>query len=242
MEDPWSYAQRAGVRPEYRVVSQIERPDPALVDRFRDIHFTALLMVCNLGRSQIMDRGIKPLAGRDWFICGPAVTVKVDFPDVLMSAAATMVCQPGDVIVVAANGCMDAGVWGGSLTRSCKIKGCSGIVIDGVVECTNPILEAELPVFCRGVYPVPGTFEKPGSVNVPVSCGGVTVEPGDLIVGNQDGIAVLPRRELPAIVEAVEERTRLTRQAIASQKSTQGLFFEIYGGYDRIRKAGVVWE
>ncbi len=242
MESPWQYNEQAGPPPGNRIVVNIDRPDPALVERFKKAHLQVLLSVGQISHLGIMDRAILPLAGRDWSICGPAVTVKLDHIDVLMSGAATKVCQPGDVIVIAAGGHMEGGVWGGALSRSAKRRGCVGIVIDGVVAGTDTLLDVDLPVFCRGVYPLVGTFDKPGSVNVPVSCGGVIINPGDLVVGNKDGLAVIPRNNLDRIVAPVEDRLEVRAKSFADEQENQTDFFDVYDGTKLVSQAGVVWE
>jgi len=93
-----------------------------------------------------MDPAIKPVADRDWNVCGPAVTVKLEAVDHLMCIAALGVAQPGDVIVVAANGVTHTSVWGGGLTLSAKNLGAAGVVVDGAVLDSPMILERALAV------------------------------------------------------------------------------------------------
>ncbi len=99
-----------------------------------------------------------------------------------------------------------------------------------------------MPVFCRGSHSAHGTRDKPGSVNVPISCGGVVVYPGDLMVGTLDGLLVVRREDASLVVEACETKTaRLAAngKAMTAQGRT---FFDLIGGKETIRRAGVQWN
>lgn len=175
-------------------------------------------------------------------MCGPAVTVQLDYLDILMCGAATKVCEAGDVIVIAAKASMEPAVWGGSLTRSVRLSGAVGVIVDGAVECTEPILEEQVPVFCLGLYPRAGTDGRPGSVNVPVVCGGVVVNPGDVVFGNQDGLAVMRKDLLPQVIEAVEARHLRRLKSIAMQRESNANFFDFRNGMESLKSAGVEWN
>jgi len=223
----------------HKVHATIERPPADLIARFKKV--MREVVTENLPRSQYMDPGIKPLALRDWTIVGPAVTVKIETFDHLMSIAALGVVKPGDVIVIAANGHLHSAVWGGGLTLSAKHKGVEAVIVDGAVMDTRAILSREVPVFCRGMHPSHGTWEKPGSVNVPVSCGGVIVNPGDIVCGDLDGVIVVPRKEAARIVEACEKKTAFLGTVRAELTGNKSTLFDVRGGKDFIKKAGVEW-
>jgi 4-hydroxy-4-methyl-2-oxoglutarate aldolase len=223
----------------HHVVARIERPSPELVARFRQL--VREFVTDAVGRSQWMDPAIKPVADRDWNLCGPAVTVKLEAVDHLMCIAALGVAQPGDVIVVAANGVTHTSVWGGGLTLSAKNLGAAGVVVDGAVLDSHMILERALPVFSRARHPAHGSWKTPGSVNVPVSCGGVVVNPGDLILGDLDGVVVVRREQAQAVLEECEAKSKIllaTRERMNASKET---FFSLRGGRDLVEKAGVTW-
>ena len=223
----------------HRVVARIERPPPEIVARFRQV--VREFVTDAVGRSQWMDPAIKPVADRDWNLCGPAVTVKLEAVDHLMCIAALGVAQPGDVIVVAANGVSHTSVWGGGLTLSAKNLGAAGVVVDGAVLDAHMIVERNLPVFSRGRHPAHGSWKTPGSVNVPVSCGGVVVNPGDLIFGDLDGVVIVRREQALAVLEECEAKSRIllaTRERMNASKET---FFSLRGGRKMVEKAGVEW-
>ncbi len=221
------------------VHARIERPPAELVARFRQIAREVVVEHCS--RAQIMDPAIKPLASRDWSVIGPAVTVNLDAYDHLMCVAALGVAQPGDVIVVAAQGRLHQGVWGSGLTLSARNIGVEAIVVDGAVMDTRAILAREVPVFSRGSHPAHGSREKPGSVNVPVSCAGVIVNPGDLVFGDLDGVVVVRREDAAAVLDACEAKSAQLRSAAAAMGGSNRTFFDLIGGREAVTRAGVEW-
>ena len=151
-----------------------------------------------------MDAGLRPLK-RGWRIAGPAVTISAENPyDTLLSQVATLYAQPGDVLVVDAGGRTDIACWGATMTWGAKTRGVEGIVVDGAVLTTELLIDHEgVPLFARGsVAQSIGSGHGPGSINVPVVCGGVIVTPGDIILGDEDGLVVLPRLRAEAILTA----------------------------------------
>jgi 4-hydroxy-4-methyl-2-oxoglutarate aldolase len=221
------------------VHATIQRPPVEIIARFKAV--MREVVTENVTRAQMMDPAIKPLNGRDWSIVGPAVTVKIESFDHLMSIAALGVAKPGDVIVIAASGHLDQAVWGGGLTLSARNIGVEAVVVDGAVMDTRAILARELPVFCRGSHPAHGTWEKPGSVNVPVAAGGVVVHPGDIVCGDLDGVIVVPRADAERVLAACEEKTRRIQATGKELISTNGTLFAHRGGRALIEKAGVKW-
>jgi len=221
------------------VVSRIERPPADVVARFKKV--VREFVTDAVGRSQWMDLAIKPVADRDWSLCGPAVTVKLEAVDHLMCIAALGVAQPGDVIVVAANGVTHTAVWGGGLTLSAKNLGAEGVVVDGAVLDSHMILERGLPVFARGRHPAHGSWKTPGSVNVPVSCGGVVVNPGDLVFGDLDGVVVVRREQALAVLEECEAKSKILLATRARMNASKDTFFSLRGGRAMVEKAGVTW-
>lgn len=224
----------------HRVVSRIERPPADVVARFKKV--VREFVTDAVGRSQWMDLAIKPVADRDWSLCGPAVTVKLEAVDHLMCIAALGVAQPGDVIVVAANGVTNTAVWGGGLTLSAKNLGVEGVVVDGAVLDSHMILERALPVFSRGRHPAHGSWKTPGSVNVPISCGGVVVNPGDLVFGDLDGVVVVRREQALAVLEECEAKSKILLGTRARMNASKETFFSLRGGRALVEKAGVTWE
>ena len=150
-----------------------------------------------LGRSQFMDMGIREMWSTIPRIAGPAYTVSCPPGDNLMLHAAIYRAEPGSVIVVQA-GDTDYAMSGGNVCATAQQRGIAGFVIDGVIRDVAEVREAEFAVFARGLSPVPGKKQALGTLNQPITCGGVQVNPGDMVVADEEGIAVHPPRGLAA--------------------------------------------
>ncbi len=144
-----------------------------------------------LGRSQFMDMGIREMWSTIPRIAGPAYTVSCPPGDNLMLHAAIYRAEPGSVIVVQA-GDTDYAMSGGNVCATAQQRGIAGFVIDGVIRDVAEVREAEFAVFARGLSPVPGKKQALGTLNQPITCGGVQVNPGDMLVADEEGIAVIP--------------------------------------------------
>jgi 4-hydroxy-4-methyl-2-oxoglutarate aldolase len=147
-----------------------------------------------------MDIGIQALK-RGWKVVGPAVTVHLDEPSTLIPQLAIDLAEPGDVIVVAAHGRTEIPSWGGGMAVWAARRGLAGAVIDGSVGGADPLLNHDWPVFCRATTPRFDLPHHPGSINVPVVCGGVAVSPGDVIIGNADGVVVVPQYRIESVTD-----------------------------------------
>ncbi|MEM3478511.1 MAG: RraA family protein [Candidatus Bathyarchaeia archaeon] len=125
---------------------------------------------------------------------------------------------PGTIIAINCDGCLDVGFWGSMIALVAKAKGVEGVVLDGGCRDTWEIQRIRFPVFCRAIgrTEVVGRLEiKPEFINIPVSIGGVTVNPGDIVVGDDDGVVVVPRKIALQVVERAERQMAMDR---ASQK------------------------
>lgn len=145
-----------------------------------------------LGRGQVMDIGIRPLWPAAPRVAGPAFTVRCPPGDNLMLHAAIYRAGPGSVVVVQA-GDVDYALAGGNVCAVAQRRGIAGFVIDGVIRDLAEVRELGFGVFARGVIPVPGVKAAAGPLNEEVRCGGVTVRPGDIVVADEEGVAVIPR-------------------------------------------------
>jgi 4-hydroxy-4-methyl-2-oxoglutarate aldolase len=223
----------------HKIVVDIERPDPALVERFHHVWSECVVQALN-DVGQLMDPAIKPLCNNDWLLIGPAVTVAANGTDTLAPIVGVGVAQPGDVVVVAAHGDCTGGIWGAGLTLSAKNLGCAGAVVDGAAMDATMILKTGIPVFCRTTVMNHAVGSKPGSINVPVRCGGVQVEPGDLIMGNLDGVLVVPKARLEDVLRIAEEKTATLIAAKA--KLVPGVtLFHLRGGREMAEAKGMTW-
>lgn len=195
--------------PGFRIETNVTRPDPALVARLGAFETPDVSDLMN--RLYTMDVGIRPIVSGAR-VLGPACTVKVFPGDNLMVHKALDVAAPGDVIVVDTGRSGTNAVLGDMITTKASHREVGGFVIDGLVRDVDGIRAlGTVPVFARGVTPIGPLHRGPGEINHPVSCGGIVVHPGDVVVGDANGVAVVPRRELPGIVERLEERAEAQR-------------------------------
>lgn len=188
----------------------------------------------NAPRQGVMDSGIKPLDPKSHML-GRAVTVRCQPGDNLAIHQGIYAAKPGDVLVCDLHGCDQAGHFGDIMALACKVRGLAGVVLDGSCRDVEDIRDMGFPVFSRGINPSGTVKASLGEVNVPVVCGGVTVCPGDMILGDCDGVVVVPQEqedEVFAKAEAKYEKEKHLVELLLSGKTT----LEIYGFDKRIEK------
>ncbi|KVR69101.1 4-hydroxy-4-methyl-2-oxoglutarate aldolase [Burkholderia cepacia] len=174
------------------------------------------------GARGAIDSGIKPIHP-GMRVVGTAFTVDTRPGDNLMLHYAMQKVKPGDVLVVDAKGFLEAGPWGDIFTEQAIVMGVAGLVINGAVRDAGSIIDLGFPVFCRGLS-IKGTGKsQPGRLNVPVCIGDVQIHPGDIIVGDQDGVVVVRRDEIDEVVRnsvAREEKEAKFREQIRQGVTT----------------------
>jgi len=191
----------------FRIFTDVPRPPADLVDAFRGK--AAANLADAMGRFHFMDPGIVSRTGLP--LCGVAVTVNARPGDNLMIHKALEMAQPGDVIVVSTNGNTTSAVFGEIMGHTAAGVGLGGIVVDGAIRDVDGLEALNLPAFSRAVTPGGGDKDGPGEINVPIACGNTVVMPGDIIVGDEDGVTVVPREDAPQVlglVQGLEERER----------------------------------
>jgi RraA family protein len=174
--------------PGFRIRRAIERTPASLIARFREFETPDVSDLMN--RLYTMDREIHNVTN-DRSICGPACTVKVFPGDNLMVHKALDLVEPGDIIVVDAGGSRMNGIIGDLISTKAMHRGVAGFVIDGLIRDLPGVQETGLPVFARGITPIGPLHRGPGEINFPIACGGIVVNPGDLIVGDANGVTVV---------------------------------------------------
>jgi 4-hydroxy-4-methyl-2-oxoglutarate aldolase len=191
------------------------------------------------GAKGALDSGMKPI-DPTVRLAGPALTVDARPADNLILHYAVLKARPGDVLVVDAKGFMEAGPWGDVLTIQAMKLGIAGLVVNGCVRDANLIIGLGFPVFCRGLS-IKGTGKnQPGRVNVPITMGDVTIQPGDIIVGDRDGLVVVAQDEVAMAIEkslAREEKETKQREAIEAGTSNTA---ELLGLTDTLKRLGLV--
>lgn len=158
-----------------------------------------------LPRSQFMDSNIRCLWPQPPRIAGKAFTVYCEAGDHLMLHAAIYEAQPGDIIV--AKGDSEYALAGGNVCAIAQQRGIAGFVIDGVIRDLAEVRELGFPVFAKGVIPKPGAKKCYSPLNQVIQCAGVAVHPGDWIIADEEGIAVVPQHQLQEVYDVAKART-----------------------------------
>jgi regulator of RNase E activity RraA len=174
--------------PGFRVKNGMKRPAPALLQRFRKFGTPDVSDLLN--RLYAMDGAIRNLVN-EAHVVGPALTVKLYPGDNLMLHKALDLAQPGDVVVVDTSMNTNTAVIGDLVSAKAKHRGIQAVIVDGLLRDLTAVKEVGLPIFARGVTPKGPLHRGPGELGYSVSCGGIVVNPGDIIVADPDGIVVV---------------------------------------------------
>lgn len=219
------------------VIRDFERVDPALVEQAAK--FPSSILADVAGRRGAISGRIAPLAPTMKF-AGPALTVEVRPGDNLMIHAALAVAKPGDVIVVDGKGDVSSALMGEIMCQQCVALGVAAVVIDGAVRDSEAIRELGFPMHAAGLNPNGPTKFVPGRLNHPISLGGVSVKPGDLVVGDADGVTVIEREKAAAMLPLAAKKVADETMRIADIKSRKALRPGWLDG--ALRAAGVIKE
>jgi 4-hydroxy-4-methyl-2-oxoglutarate aldolase len=190
-----------------------------------------------MGRLGLMQPYMRPIyAGAQ--LCGTAVTVLLQPGDNWMMHVAAEVLQPGDVVVAACTVENTDGFFGDLLATSYRARGARGLIIDGGVRDVMDLTEMKFPVFSRAIS-ARGTVKATlGSVNIPVACAGVSVNPGDVVVADMDGLVIVPARIAYEAADAAEARE--ANEADKREKLAQGVLgLDMYKMREPLARAGL---
>jgi regulator of RNase E activity RraA len=200
----------------YRINPREQTIAAELVDAFRGVP-VAVAGDC-MGRS-IGAIGLRSYHGTlGLTICGPAFTVRVRPGDNLMIHKALTMVQPGDVLVIDGSGDLTQALMGGLMRTTALARKLGGLIIDGAVRDLVEWAEGGLPVFARGHTHRGPSKEGPGEINVTVSCAGMVVQPGDLILGDADGVIAIPATEVASLLPAVQAHIKKEEAIRASNR------------------------
>lgn len=191
------------------------------------------------GAKGALDSGMKPI-DPTVRLAGPALTVDARPADNLILHHAVLQAKPGDVLVVDAKGFMEAGPWGDVLTLQAMKLGIAGLVISGCVRDANLIIDLGFPVFCRGLS-IKGTGKnQPGKVNVPICIGDAVIRPGDIIVGDRDGLVVVAQDDVDmAIANSIARENKEVQQRKAIEAGSSNTV-ELLNLGDTLKRFGLV--
>ncbi len=202
---------------------RIQRPAPQVLRAFRGAPSGFVTDAFN-GRG-CLDFRIKPLVP-DMTLCGPAVTALCAPGDILAAMASLDFVRKGDVIVIATAGDTIEAKIGDLWLHQARKRGVAGVVCDGLVRDVKGLLAAGVPVFARGVAPNAGHKTGPGEINLGVCCGGVAIGPGDIVVGDRDGVVAVPLAQASAVAGPLALVKR--KEADAEKKLARGASFEFW--------------
>ncbi|WP_243454494.1 RraA family protein [Desulfosporosinus fructosivorans] len=194
-----------------------------IISEFKEIPTTCISDAMN-GLNNL-DSSVKPLK-ENYKIAGRAFTVKIPVGENLAVLIAIREAKPGNILVIDAKGDTYRAIAGDFIVGMAKTLELGGIVVDGVIRDIMGIKQLDFPVFCKGTTVAASSKHDQGEINVPISCGGTTIYPGDLIVGDVDGVVVIPQNNEEEIL----------RKSIDKFNKDQKRAESISGNPDKVRK------
>lgn len=183
----------------YRINPRVSTIKPEVAAGFRDVPVAVV--------GDVMSRSVGTYGLRQYHhglhvvMCGPALTVRVRPGDNLMIHKALMMVEKGDVLVVDGGGDVTQALMGGLMRTTCITKGLAGLVLDAAVRDLAEWAEEGMPCFARGHTHRGPSKDGPGEINVPVACAGLAIMPGDLVIGDADGVIAVPAEEAERVLE-----------------------------------------
>lgn len=187
-----------------RIVQDFDRPDIELIKLFENIP-VANIDDC-MNRTGAISQKIRPLNTN--LLLGTAFTVKVPEGDNLMFHKAMDMANPGDIIMIDAGGHTERAILGELMVSYCESKGIGGIVVNGSIRGADALKDKAFPIYTKGITPN-GPFKNgPGEINTPISIGGKVVSPGDIVVGDQDGLVIIQPENAEKIAKLAKGVTK----------------------------------
>ncbi len=219
------------------VVRSIPRADPSVIDRLAEAGVATVHEA--QGRTGLLDPGVLPRQ-HGARIAGSAVAALCAPGDNIMLHAAVEVLEPGDILVVALTSPATHGMFGDLLAASVLARGCRGLIIDSAVRDIAELNEMGFPIWSRAVYAQGTVKETAGTVNMPIDFGGVAIQPGDVIVADDDGVVVVDRSSASEVADA--SMTRIEKEEASRTRLQAGeLGLDMYGLRDKLIGLGVEW-
>jgi regulator of RNase E activity RraA len=203
--------------PGFRIRTEIERPPGEVIKALGAFETPQISDLMN--RLYTMAAEIRNLTVSELRILGPACTVKVYPGDNLMVHKSLDVAQPGDVVVIDTGASGQTAALGDLVSTKARHRGVAGFVVDGMIRDLPGIRDlGDFPVFARGVTPIGPLHRGPGEINHPISAGGIVVHPGDVVIGDGNGVVVVPREFAEELLARLEARTAAESDYMAAIK------------------------
>jgi RraA family protein len=199
----------------FRVFTKRELPPREIIDGYGELP-AANVADC-MGRLSALSPEIRLLSSpENRIMIGVALTVKVPPGDNLMIHKALNMAGPGDIIVVSSKGARGQALVGEIIATYAQHKGIMGLVIDGPIRDIDAISTMNIPIYGTGTTPGGPSRKGPGEINVPISCGGINIEPGDIVLGDRDGVIIVPRRDARALLEDAKKFSAADHAKVAA--------------------------
>jgi regulator of RNase E activity RraA len=216
--------RRTGHPSHGAVRADIERAPADLISSFAP--FGTAAVADALAGAGVIDHHIRAIRP-DTRFCGSAITVWTRPGDALFTLKATELVRERDVVVIDAGGDADVGSAGEIFAGDLRARRAHGLVVDGLIRDVSGIAQLGLPTFARGTSPRFYGLNGPGAINVPIQCGGVSVDPGDIVLGDEDGVVVVPQADARDILRRVEERMAAEQEWLEQLRSGKSIV-EVY--------------
>jgi 3-hexulose-6-phosphate synthase/6-phospho-3-hexuloisomerase len=220
-----------------KIIRERDRtPDPEVLEGFKEllkVYSPSCVVADAQERAGVMRSYLKPIDNATRF-AGPALTVRMEPGNQVDCLDALSVAQDGDVIVVDAAGETETSIWGGLMAGLCQMKGVVGAVVDGAIRDTDETRDLGFFIFSKAVVPrsthtpVSGRME-PIEINVPIQCAGVVVNPGDIVIGDEVGVTVVPLEQAAEVLAKAQKQADMeeqTRERIRAGKTVEELLEE----------------